>query len=468
MRLPSAMGSASKYAEEHAGKHAGTVMIVEDDQDLCEALCETAALAGYRVLSAADGEACLRELGEESVDVIVTDVQMAPMDGLTLLQNIRRRSRDLPVLLMTAYGTIDSAIAAMKNGANDYLIKPFESEVLIANLAQWLQNPAADQDVPLVAVDPVTQQVVDLARRVAPSDAAVMITGESGVGKEVFFRLIHAASSRAQRRPVAINCAAIPDNMLEAVLFGHEKGAFTGAHKAMPGKFEQAQHSTLLLDEISEMSLPLQVKLLRVLQEKQVERLGSQEMIELDVRIVATSNRDLAAEVAAGRFREDLYYRLNVFPLHIPPLRERPGDIVPLAEFLLTRAAQSLKQVIPDLAPATRGALVSHAWPGNVREMDNVMQRALVLHGGKVIEPVDLLFEESMTARETVLNEPQDEANESLGSDLKDHERRLILSALAEGQGSRKYAAEKLGLSPRTLRYKIARMRADGIDVPDA
>jgi len=451
-----------------------TLAIVEDDPALREILCETAESAGYRALAHADGTACLETLNRESVDLVLTDLQMQPMDGLTLLREIRRRTRELPVVLMTAHGSIQSAIDAMRIGATDYLIKPFEAEVLMAGLDQWLPaaGGAAEE---MIAEDPATRRVLELARRVAASDATVLITGESGAGKEVFFRYLHRHSSRAKREPVAINCAAIPDNMLEAILFGHEKGAFTGAYKPYPGKFEQAQGSSLLLDEVSEMSLPLQAKLLRVLQERVVERLGGQELIELDVRVVATSNRDLAAEVRAGRFREDLYYRLNVFPLAIPPLRERPADIVPLARFLLARAATRGDTTVPVLSAAARAALARHAWPGNVRELDNVMQRALVIHNGGTVEAEDLLFEASAAPRATSVPvavadiDDEDEegiAHDSLGEGLKDRERRLILDALAEGRGSRKYASDKLGISPRTLRYKISRMRDDGIAVP--
>lgn len=445
-----------------------SIMIVEDDESLREALCETAELAGYRVLGAGSGPAALKLLAERHIDLVITDVQMEPMDGIELLREIRRVNRELPVLLMTAYGSIHSAIEAMKSGAADYLVKPFEAEVLIASLSQWIRPDRWSGEFDMVAADSVTMRVAELARRVAASDASVLISGESGVGKEVFFRLIHRHSPRAKKVPVAINCAAIPDNMLEAILFGHEKGAFTGAYKSCQGKFEQSQGSTLLLDEISEMSLPLQAKLLRVVQERQVERLGGQELIDLDVRVIATTNRDLRQEVAAGRFREDLYYRLNVFPLHVPPLRERAADILPLAEFLLVRAAARVQLPIPTVSAEAANLLRQYQWPGNIRELDNVMQRALIIHAGNVIAPADLLFEaEPMKmASMQVASMIAAEDPESLGNDLKDHERRLILGALAEGRGSRKYAAEKLGISPRTLRYKIARMRDEGVTVP--
>jgi len=450
-----------------------TIAIVEDDPKLREVLLETAATAGYRVLGFEHGGTCLAALEHETVDLVLTDLQMAPVDGLSLLRDIRRRTRELPVVLMTAHGTIQSALDAMKNGATDYLIKPFEAEVLIAGLDQWLPPRDGDAGLEMIAEDPATRRVLELARRVAATDASVLITGESGVGKEVFFRFLHGNSPRAKLEPIAINCAAIPDNMLEAILFGHEKGAFTGAYKPYPGKFEQAQGSTLLLDEVSEMSLPLQAKLLRVLQERVVERLGGQELIKLDVRVVATSNRNLTAEVRAGRFREDLYYRLNVFPLAVPPLRERRADILPLARFLMARAARKGDTPMPVLGAGARAALMAHAWPGNVRELDNVMQRALVIYNGGAIEAEDLLFEAGLTTRAAApapLPAADDEVDaaelDSLGDGLRDHERRLIIDALEEGRGSRKYAAEKLGISPRTLRYKLARMREQGVAVP--
>ncbi len=443
---------------------AAQIAIVEDDHALREALCETAALAGYRVRACADGASCLEALRDGGIDLVISDVQMAPMSGIELLREIRRRNRDLPVLMMTAYGSVQTAIEAMKQGATDYLLKPFEAEVLVASLGQWLGTTPQDEGLEMIAEDPVTQRVVELARRVAKTDTSVMITGESGVGKEVFFRLIHRASRRANHEPLAINCAAIPDNMLEAVLFGHEKGAFTGAYKSCSGKFEQAQGSTLLLDEVSEMSLPLQAKLLRVLQERQVERVGGNTLINLDVRVIATSNRDLQGEVRAGRFREDLYYRLNVFPLQVPALRERRQDIVPLARFLLSRAAQRADCTVPVIGAAARSALQAYAWPGNIRELDNVMQRALIVRTGPSLEEDDLLFETSAPAPRA--SEVAADLADSLGDDLRDHERRLILEALDEGQGSRKFAADKLGISPRTLRYKLARMRDLGLAVP--
>ena len=326
-------------------------------------------------------------------------------------------------------------------------------------------------------------QLLELASRVAQSDSTVMITGESGTGKEVLARYIHQQSPRASGPFIAINCAAIPDNMLEATLFGHEKGAFTGAVTAQPGKFELADGGTILLDEISEMPLGLQAKLLRVLQEREVERVGARKPINLDIRVLATSNRDLASEVAAGRFREDLYYRLSVFPLAWRPLRERPADILPLAERLLAKHVKKMNQAPVRLSESAAQCLVQHQWPGNVRELDNAIQRALILQQGGVIQAQDLCLHapigqsvQGAVPRLAVVPSvapPMAQPVESpsavdagaLGEDLRRREFQVIIDTLRAERGRRKEAAERLGISPRTLRYKLAQMRDAGMDV---
>ncbi len=442
-----------------------TVLVVEDDSSLREALGDTLELAGYSVKTAADGDSALGVLARESVGIVVSDVQMRPMDGHRLLQQIRSRFPRVPVLLMTAYGSIDKAVSAIRDGAVDYMAKPFEAEVLLNKVARYLTEPEIeDSDEQPIAEDLRTREVMELARRVAQSDATVLLCGESGTGKEVFARYLHRASPRRDGAFVAINCAAIPDNMLEAVLFGYEKGAFTGAYSAAPGKFEQAQDGTLLLDEISEMSLDLQAKLLRVLQEREVERLGGRKLIELNVRVLATTNRNLREEVAAGRFREDLYYRLNVFPITLPPLRERSRDILPLARHLI-RQHLGADEAMPEISPEAQQRLLTHAYPGNVRELDNLVQRAMILHNGHCISAEDLSFHE----QEAVIPAPAapvPPASGRLNDDLRSVEEQRILSALRDGRTSRKQVAKDLGISERTLRYKIARMRESGVAIP--
>jgi two-component system response regulator FlrC len=333
-----------------------------------------------------------------------------------------------------------------------------------------------------------SQRLLELARRVAASDCTVLIVGESGTGKEVLARFIHRFSVRSNGPFVAVNCAAIPENMLEAILFGYERGAFTGAHTTHPGKFEQAQGGTLLLDEITEMPLSLQAKLLRVLQEREVERLGGRTPIPLEMRVLATTNRRLREEVAAGRFREDLYYRLNVFPLGLAPLRERRDDILPLAMQLLGSRSR-VGERIPALGAEAAQLLLTYSWPGNIRELDNLLQRALILVNGPVIGPQHIQFEpapdirvaitaapsvaavpiEATAPAEPVIEEPASsvgDAHGSLADSLGQVERNVILDALRQGSSTRREIAERLGISPRTLRYKLARLRAAGIDVP--
>src|SRR3569623_503458 len=458
-----------KHTENHksgAVMNPSKVLVVEDDGALREALSDTLQLAGYSVVSAADGSSALDILAKHKMDIVVSDVQMQPMDGNALLKQIKKEYPTLPVVLITAFGTVDMAVSAMHEGAADYLVKPFEADVLVNVVDRYAQQGGEDH-AGLIAHDVKSCQLVEIAKRVAETDGTVMISGESGTGKEVFARFIHTQSPRAQGPFVAINCAAIPENMLEAVLFGYEKGAFPGAYHSTPGKFELANGGTLLLDEISEMDLGLQAKLLRVLQEREVERLGARKAMPLDVRVLATSNRVMREEVKVGRFREDLYYRLHVFPLHLHPLRDRTADILPLAQHVLKRHCEVQT---PVLSLEAEQRLLAHRWPGNVRELDNVMQRALILRQGNVISPHDLNFEDTPAEPQAAVtpSAPQNSASapdgSDLGHELKRSEYRIIIAALRAGKGSRKYAAEKLGISERTLRYKLARMREQGVD----
>ncbi len=501
------------------------VLIVEDDMDLREAVEDTLQLANFEVFSADSGEAALLQLErEQDIQCVVSDVNMGGMDGHQLLREIKARYPHLPVILNTAYGSIDRSVDAMREGAVDYLVKPFAPEVLVETVTRYTSECLTPGDDSPIAEDPASLQLLQLAQRVAESDSTALIIGESGTGKEVLARYIHAKSPRVNKPFVAINCAAIPENMLEAMLFGHEKGAFTGAYSSAPGKFEQADGGTLLLDEISEMDMGLQAKLLRVLQEKEVERLGGRKTIQLNVRVIATSNRDMRQYVAEGKFREDLYFRLSVLPLHWAPLRDRPADILPLAESLLARHAGKQYRKGVRLDDTARLALQQYAWPGNVRELDNVMQRALILQTGATIYAQDLglVDVQQYSAKPSLLAAADGSGAEQasapvansrgghesasavssstvgfaqaaselaassivgqalgggavekddagiLGDDLKRREFEIILSALREERGSKKNTAERLGISARTLRYKIARLKDSGLDVSAA
>ncbi len=440
-----------------------TILIVEDDAGLREALLDTLLLGNYNVVEADCAEQALMMLSMQAIDLVVSDIQMGEMSGLTLLKSIKAKYPNMPVLLMTAYATINDAVQAMRDGATDYLSKPFAPEVLLNLVGRYAPAQKIESRTPIVA-DPSSLKLLELSRKVAKSEATVMVMGPSGSGKEVLSRYIHDQSPRSDAPFVAINCAAIPENMLEATLFGYEKGAFTGAIQACPGKFEQAQDGTLLLDEITEMDLALQAKLLRVLQEREVERLGGRKTVKLNVRVIATSNRDLKKAVEAGEFREDLYYRLNVFPIEWRPLSERPGDIVPLAEHLVQRHASSQGVGSIRLSAAARNKLSQYGWPGNVRELENVVQRALILCENNEIDASDLMIDEDISAPVEAVQEQADENR--LGSELRYQEHQIILDTLVSCNGKRKDVAEKLGISPRTLRYKLARMREDGIEVP--
>lgn len=442
------------------------VLLVEDDLDLREAIADMLDVHDISYIEAENGHQAQDLIKQNDVALVLSDVQMSPGNGYQLLEHINTYHNGTPVILMTAYGSIPQAVDAIQAGAVDYLVKPFEVSELVLSLQQQLLPEVSQSNETMIAEDPLSRKLSELAIKVAQSDATVLLNGESGVGKEVISQFIHQNSARRENPFVAINCAAIPENMLEAALFGYEKGAFTGAVKSTIGKFEQAQGGTLLLDEISEMDLALQAKLLRVIQERQVERLGGTKLIDLDIRIIATTNRDLKQEVSEKRFREDLFYRLNVFPLQVPPLRQRPADIVPIAEKLLgvyDRAAGQ-KTVLTNSAKQT---LLMHQWPGNVRELDNVIQRAMILKQANEITVDDIMLEVEAGFQQAGTPENEADDNGHLQNDLRDRETQVILDTLKAFKGSRKQTAEKLGISPRTLRYKLARLRDTGAAIPD-
>ena len=473
------------------------VLIVEDDRELREALCTTLQLAGMKYFEADCAENALVALDKRNFDIVVSDVNMPGMSGHELLAQVKSKVPGLPMMLITAFGQIKDAVDAMQAGADDYLVKPFEPQTLIESIERIVggnQNTEISDEP--VASSAFTKEFFKVARKVAKTESTVMISGESGTGKEVLARYIHRHSPRKNKPFVAINCAAIPENMLEAMLFGHEKGAFTGAYNSSPGKFEQANGGTLLLDEVSEMDLGLQAKLLRVLQEREVERVGGKKPIKLDVRVLATTNRALQSYVAAGKFREDLFYRLSVFPMAWKPLRERRDDILPIAERLLQVHATKMRRGEMQLTPQSKQLLMNYPWPGNVRELDNAIQRSLILADGNIIEASDFILEmptattqeRSVTtvSYDEVITVPEHDSgyladpveteeppqslyvdidSSALNKDLKQREFQIIIDTLREEGGKKKQTAERLGISPRTLRYKLAQMRDLGIDV---
>lgn len=451
------------------------ILIVEDDQELQEALVDTLSLNGFEVMSVSSAEDALVAL-DDDIGMVFSDIRMDGMDGYTLMKRIRAIKPYLPIVLMTAYGTIEQAVDAMKSGAVDYIVKPFEANLLVEKAKVYFNRDASSED-DFVVADPATQQLKAMATKVADSDASVFIGGESGTGKEVLARFIHNQSSRNQQPFVAINCAAIPENMLEAMLFGYEKGAFTGAAKSMPGKFEQAQHGTIFLDEIGEMKPDLQAKLLRVIQEREVERIGSHKVIHLDVRVLSASNVDMKKAIQDGQFREDLYYRLNVFPMRLPPLRERPRDIAAISEKLLQRHC-GRSRIEPMISAPAMKQLIEYTWPGNIRELDNVIQRALVMMSGDTIQIQDIMLDiEHAQPRQMVSRNETSAVAEEFDSEialpgleankgLKAREEALILETLQFHNGHRQKTAETLNISPRTLRYKIAKLKEQGVDVP--
>ena len=454
------------------------ILLVEDDTDLREAISVTLRLGGVDHVAFECAEDALPAIDPEVEQMLVTDFRLPGMNGLQLLAQAREKHPQLPVVVMTAYADTQLAVQALKGGARDFLIKPFMPQQLLEVIARHHPSPPTAKsgaDGEIIASDPAILAVKNRCERVAGTGATVLLTGESGVGKDVFAKQIHQLSGRNSKPYVAINCAAIPDNLLESTLFGYEKGAFTGATKAQPGKFEQANGGTLFLDEIGEMPLELQAKLLRVLQDQVVERLGSMRSVNCDVRIVAATNQDLQQRVKDGKFREDLYFRLAVFPIRIPPLRERQQDILPLAEHFLARYGRTMGRQGLKLSAQSNHALQGYPWPGNVRELENAMQRALLLSDGDLIEPNDIELHgsaPSSTASAPVANlsaggtplaySSDTESTTSGAQDMDSIEREHILKVLKQVGGNRKEAVNILGLSERALRYKLKAYKEAG------
>jgi DNA-binding NtrC family response regulator len=440
------------------------VLVVDDQARMAEVIATALSNAGYQCATCADGAQALAMVDGGGIDAVVTDWKMPTMDGIALLGELRRRHPDVPVILVTAYGDVRSAVAAMRGGAFDYITKPFDNDELRATVGRaleltrlarenrYLREQLQSRYAPaaVIAESAKSRELMELVRRVARSRSTVLIEGESGTGKELVARLVHYWSDRVGRPWVAVNCKAFAAGVLESELFGHEKGAFTGASSARQGCFERADGGTLFLDEIAEVGADFQGKLLRTLQEGEVLRVGGAEPRKVDVRVVAATNRALRDEVAAGRFREDLYFRLNVIPIQVAPLRERREDIIPLAHHFLVRHAGELGRRL-GLSPEAEEALLAHRWPGNVRELENAIERAAVLARDDVIGAEDLLLDQRAAAGETPMQG-------SLQESIDELVRRRIEAALEESKGNRAEAARRLGIDRATLWRLIKRV----------
>ncbi len=468
---------------------AKKIIVVDDEQNNRIALFESLSRRGYNVSVAENGAIALDIIKRNSPDLVITDIGMPEMDGLELLQQLRSMGDNLPVLIFTGHATVDTAVRAMKLGALDYMLKPVAPEVINGVVDRVFQEAEREKQPVVGAVirrrkskargktligrDGDLGRVVRKARSVASSRATVLLLGETGTGKEVFARFIHGESDRSRHPFVALNCAALPESLLESELFGHEKGAFTGAAVSKKGKFEQADGGTLLLDEISEIPLHLQAKLLRVLQEGEVDRLGGRGPVKVDVHVLAASNRDLEKEVEEGKFRRDLFYRINVIPLRLPPLRERQNDISPLCHYFIEKYSARYNKDVKKMSAAAWKRFLTYDWPGNVREMENLVERAVLLSVTSKLEIRDFWDEDSGV-------EPDDSGENRLDirdegdvlpagpvSDkimpLKDIERQMIILALRKTDDNRTHAARMLGISVRTLRNKLHEYRNQGL-----
>src|SRR5256884_2686247 len=437
-----------------------TILVVDDEKPQRDILQEILTSAGYDVTSAASGEAALKFARDRSFDLALTDLKMTGMDGIELLQQLLAHDSSIIVILLTAHGTIDSAKEALRRGAFDYLQKPFERDALLQTIKRAL-GTLDKIDVEIISASPKMEAVKKMILKVARSSSTVLIRGESGTGKELIARAIHNQSPRSSEMFQAVNCAAINENLLESELFGHEKGAFTGAHAEKKGLFEIADKGTLFLDEIGELDVSMQAKLLRALQEREIRRVGGTRAIRIDVRVVAATNRDLRAMVQDGRFRDDLYYRINVLSIDVPPLRERREDIPVLMDFFLKKHTRNTSRLIRGLTPDARKVMLDYAWPGNVRQLESAIERAILLAESDYITVEDLPLEvrqETRPAAEAGFKLPAD------GVNFEDVERNLILQAMERTDYNITKAAKLLGLTFRTLQYRLEKF---GIKRPE-
>jgi len=450
----------------------GTILVVDDERSLREFLSICLSRAGHKVVAADDPQVALKTLAAQTVDLVLTDLKMpGPMDGLGLLDEVKKRSPEVQVVVMTAFASTETAIAALKRGAYDYLTKPFKVDEIQVVVERALERQALARDnavlrskvqdayklSSLLGRSAPMQRVFDLIRKIAPTKTNILITGESGTGKELVARALHAEGTRATKPFVAVNCGAIPETLIESELFGHVRGAFTGAATAKEGLFAAADSGTLFLDEIAELPMPMQVKLLRALQERKVKPVGGTEERSVDVRIVAATNRDLEVEVAQGGFRQDLYYRLNVIQVHLPPLRQRRDDIPLLVEHFVKRYAAELGKRMGGVSPEALSALCSYDYPGNVRELENIVERAVTLEPQAVIQRASLPDFGARGAAPVASAELPTEGVE-LDRLLADYERDIVTRALKQTGGVRKDAARLLGVTFRSLRYRLEKL----------
>ena len=445
---------------------AKPILVVDDEINMRNALFEALTRQGHAVDLAENGEEAIEKFKANPFDLVITDVRMPRKDGMTLLREIKQTSPQTPVVVVSGYGTVETAVEAMRDGAFDYILKPFSLEMIEQTVDRALRNghngtsvqreeSVNDHARPIITQDPIMLRLLEMARGVAPSPATVQLQGESGTGKELLARFIHAHSERADGPFVAVNCASLPEGLLESELFGHEKGSFTGAITRKIGKFELADGGTILLDEISEMDLALQAKLLRVLQEGEVDRVGGKAPQKIDTRVVATTNRNLKEWVDEGKFRQDLYYRLNVIPLTIPPLRDRRADLLLLAEYFLKKYSTANRRPKKPLSKRALARLMSLDWPGNVRELENIIARGVLLSNGDEVDVEDIFLDALSPA------DPEDAPEAVITSlmTIREMEKGLIKRALVETEGNRTHAAKILGISVRTLRNKLAEYR---------
>jgi two-component system response regulator AtoC len=457
------------------------ILVVDDDPLSRQFLTEAVQSLGYTALAAQGGEEALERVAEAHPDLVLTDLRMPGVDGLTLTRELHQRWEELPIVVITAHGSVQTAVEAMQGGAADFLLKPTSPEalrVVIERVARTRKMQAENEVLraevcgsagpPMIAESNGMIEVLRSAARISRSKGTVLITGESGTGKERVAQYIHQASQRADQPFIRVNCAALSEQLLESELFGHERGAFTGAHKQRQGRFELADEGTLLLDELGEISPKMQAKLLRVLQEDEFERVGGTQTLKVDVRVIAATNKNLADEVAAGRFREDLYYRLHVLPLHVPPLRERPEDVLPLTRHFCQVYAKRNGMPTPGLAMETAERMQGYSWPGNVRELENVVQRGVVLSAGPELVPEDLLFgpatgQGAALSGHALCLEDHEVAHAIANNPLADIERVAFLTTLECAGGNKTEAARRLGVTARTISNKLKIWRATGL-----